>query len=81
MRIVATDKESEPKEGGLFQALKYMHLAFILPCSAIAGWILGGFVDSWLETTWVNRAGAVFGIGVGIFEVVRILVKIKREMQ
>ncbi|MBI2681626.1 MAG: AtpZ/AtpI family protein [Acidobacteriales bacterium] len=70
---------SEP--GGLVQSLKYMHLAFVLPTSAVAGWFLGGLIDGWLKTTWIAKAGVILGVVAGVVEVSRMILRIRREMQ
>jgi hypothetical protein len=67
--------------GALVRSLKYMHLAFVLPTSVIAGWFLGGLLDQWLATTWLAKAGIALGVVAGIVEVSRVLMRIRREMQ
>jgi F0F1-type ATP synthase assembly protein I len=73
--------EKQPGAGGLARALKYMHLAFVIPFSLAVGIILGSFMDRWLGTTWVYKAGALLGMVAGITEMTRILIRINRENQ
>jgi F0F1-type ATP synthase assembly protein I len=84
--LVATMPEEQKPENtnasaGLGRALKYMHLAFVLPASVVAGVILGGFADRWFGTSWMYIAGACLGLVAGIVEMTRMLLQVRRENQ
>jgi hypothetical protein len=66
---------------GLYRALKYMHLAFVLPFSVVAGMILGSFANRWIGLTWLDKAGALLGLVAGIVEMYRMLKQLQRESQ
>jgi F0F1-type ATP synthase assembly protein I len=76
----AEDPRPDANGGALARSLKYMHLAFVLPTSVIAGWFLGGLLDGRLGTTWMAKAGIALGVVAGIVEVTRVLLRIRREM-
>lgn len=54
----------------------YSSLGFILPAGAVAGYVLGWFLDGWLHTSPVLGIVMGFlGAAGGIFEVLRILTR------
>ena len=61
------------------QVARYSHLAFALPAGTVVGWFLGAALDSWLGTTWINRAGLFLGIIAGFTELVRGALRLKDE--
>jgi hypothetical protein len=71
--------KSNGGDNGLARALRYMHLAFVLPFSVVAGLILGGFANQWFGMTSLDRVGAILGLVAGIVEMTRMLLRIRRE--
>lgn len=67
------------KENPWATMAKYSHLAFALPASTIAGWLIGAGLDRWLGTTWINVAGLVVGVVAGFVEVGRIVWRQSKE--
>jgi F0F1-type ATP synthase assembly protein I len=64
----------------LVQSLRYAQIGFVLPCSVIAGWLLGALVDKWLGSHWIYLLGLGFGIFVGFFDIIRTIRKMGREV-
>ncbi|MCI0356320.1 MAG: AtpZ/AtpI family protein [Acidobacteria bacterium] len=74
------DPSSKPgNKSNWAQVARYSHLAFVLPAATVVGWLLGAAMDSWLGTTWINRAGLVLGIVAGFLELVRGALRLKDE--
>ena len=58
----------------------YTSLGFIVPGSALAGYLLGGLGDRRLGTTpALGLAGGLVGAAAGIFEVVRLLLRAEKR--
>jgi F0F1-type ATP synthase assembly protein I len=74
------DEPQPPKQENPWVTMaKYSHLAFALPASTFAGWLIGAALDRWLGTTSLHIAGIVIGMVAGFVEVGRIIVKQARE--
>jgi F0F1-type ATP synthase assembly protein I len=54
---------------------RYSQLAFMLPASTVAGWLIGSALDKWLHTTWISVVGLLLGIAGGLIELIRILLR------
>jgi F0F1-type ATP synthase assembly protein I len=54
---------------------RYSQLAFMLPASTVAGWLIGSALDKWLHTTWISVVGLLLGIAGGMIELIRILLR------
>ena len=67
------DRESpeEQKRSFWLQFGRYSQLAFVLPASTVAGWLLGSALDRWLHTSWINVVGLLVGIAAGLVELIR----------
>ena len=44
---------------------EYTTLAFLLPVSALIGYVLGYLLDKEFQTTWIYIPGLIVGIAVG----------------
>ena len=60
---------------------EYTSLAFLLPASALIGYVLGYLLDKEFGTTWVNIAGLILGIVAGMVQLVRQLMRDTRDDQ
>ena len=56
----------------LVQAEKMMQIALVLPCAALVGWLLGGWLGMHLHMPWLGLVGIVFGGVSGLVYVVRL---------
>ena len=65
------DHTSDKKKSPWAQFARYSQLAFMLPASTVAGWLLGSALDRWLHTTWIYLAGLLLGIAAGFAELIR----------
>jgi len=74
------DGEAQSTKSELVQGLRYAQIGFVLPCSVIAGWFLGGLVDRWLGTHWISLFGLGFGIIAGFFDIIRTMRKMGKEV-
>lgn len=55
----------------------YSQLAFILPSSIFAGWLIGGLLDRWLGTTYLYMVFLLLGIAGGLIQVIRFALRDK----
>jgi F0F1-type ATP synthase assembly protein I len=55
----------------------YSQLAFILPSTIFAGWIIGGLLDRWLGTTYLSMVFLLLGIAGGLIQVIRFALRDK----
>ncbi|HEX4167781.1 MAG TPA: AtpZ/AtpI family protein [Bryobacteraceae bacterium] len=62
----------------LIVAGKYLSLAFTLPASAFAGFLLGKFAAHWLHYSFLPAAGIFLGIISGLVQIFR---ELAREMK
>jgi len=58
----------------LADAERMMQVAFLLPCSAFVGWLIGAGLDKLLHQSWITLAGIIFGGISGIVYVVRLVI-------
>src|ERR1017187_5853523 len=54
---------------------EYTSLAFMLPVSALIGYVLGYLLDKEFETTWMYIAGLILGIVAGFVQLIRQLMR------
>ena len=55
-------------------------LAFVLGVLAIAGWLLGQYLDRLLGTApWLSLVGSLLGVAAGLFEVITIVRRAEGE--
>ncbi|MBV9760782.1 MAG: AtpZ/AtpI family protein [Acidobacteriaceae bacterium] len=54
---------------------KYLSLAFTLPASVAAGYVLGALGDRWLHHSWLRALGIALGMAAGLFQVFRELAR------
>ena len=50
---------------------EYTTLAFLLPVSALIGYVLGYLLDKEFQTTWMYIPGLIVGIAAGIVQLIR----------
>lgn len=66
------DSKNSPEKKTFFvQLARYSQLAFVLPASTVAGWLVGAALDKWLHTSWLYLVGLLLGIAAGFVELVR----------
>ena len=57
---------------------KYLSLAFTLPASVLAGYILGAIADHWLHIPVLRAVGILLGMVAGLIQIIR---EISRDEQ
>ena len=57
---------------------KYLSLAFTLPASVLAGYILGAIADHWLHIPVLRAIGILLGMVAGLIQIIR---EISRDEQ
>jgi ATP synthase protein I len=65
--------EKPPKKSPIVIAGEYSALAFILPSSIIAGWLLGAWLDKMFGTTYLYMIFLLLGIVGGFINIFRFL--------
>jgi ATP synthase protein I len=50
---------------------RFMGLAFLLPCCAVVGYIIGHYLDKAFGTTWLTLVFLLLGIAAGFVELFR----------
>lgn len=58
---------------------EYMSLAFLLPVSALVGWIVGGLLDKAFHTRWLHIPFLILGIVAGFVQLIRQLMRDTRD--
>ena len=74
-RPIPDSKQSGKARGAisaLVQAEKMMQIAFVLPCAAFIGWLIGLWLDRQFHQSWIQLVGIVFGGVSGLVYVVRL---------
>jgi F0F1-type ATP synthase assembly protein I len=54
---------------------EYTTLAFLLPVSALIGYVLGYLLDKEFDTKWMYIPGLILGIAAGFVQLVRQLMR------
>jgi F0F1-type ATP synthase assembly protein I len=67
----AANHDHKKKKSPWVQFGRYSQLAFMLPASTVAGWLLGSVLDRWLHTSWISIVGLLLGIAGGMIELIR----------
>jgi F0F1-type ATP synthase assembly protein I len=60
---------------------EYTSLAFLLPATALIGYVLGYLLDKEFETSWLQIAGVIVGIVAGFVQLIRQLMRDTRDDQ
>jgi ATP synthase protein I len=63
------DKPSKPNFW--VQAGRLTQIAFVLPAATVVGWLIGGALDRWLHTSWLQVVGLILGIVAGFVDLIR----------
>jgi len=71
---MASDRDKQERSFWLAVA-RYSQIAVTLPAAVVAGWLLGGYLDRRLHTTWLSFAGLLVGIVAGFIELIRTALK------
>jgi F0F1-type ATP synthase assembly protein I len=58
---------------------KYLSLAFTLPASVLAGYILGAVADHWLHIPVLRAVGILLGMVAGMIQIIRELSRDERR--
>ena len=59
----------------LVQAAKYMGLVFLLPSGAVAGYVIGGFLERYLHWSSLKAGGIVVGVMGGVIRLIQELLR------
>lgn len=60
-------------------ALRYTAIATMLPASTFAGYLIGGWLDQWLGTTYLKIVFLLLGIVSGFVQLIRELMRNSSE--
>jgi len=63
------------KDNPMLQVGRYLGLAFLLPSSALVGYIIGYLLDKALHTKFLTLTFLILGIASGMIELIRELTK------
>jgi len=63
------------KDNPMVQVGRYLGLAFLIPSSALVGYLIGYLLDKWLHTKFLTLTFLILGIASGMIELVRELTK------
>jgi F0F1-type ATP synthase assembly protein I len=74
-----TEENGPRGESWYVLAARYSHLAFVLPCAVFVGWLIGAGLDHWLHTRWIVIPGVIFGMVVGMMEIIRVATRGERK--
>jgi ATP synthase protein I len=66
-------KKPPPKKSGIVVVGEYSALAFILPSSIVAGWLIGAWLDKMFGTTYLYMVFLLLGIVGGFINIFRFL--------
>lgn len=58
---------------------KYLSLAFTLPASVLAGYILGTIADHWLHMPVLRAVGILLGMVAGLIQIIREISRDERR--
>ncbi len=62
-----------PKDDSMKQVGKYLGLAFLMPVSALVGYVMGYLLDKAFHTKFLTFTFLLFGIAAGFIELIREL--------
>ncbi len=57
----------------LVKAEKLTQIAFVLPISALVGWLIGAGLDRLLHQHWIYIAGLILGVIAGFIQLFRMI--------
>jgi len=61
-----------PKDENPFHQFgRFMGLAFLLPCCAVVGYVIGHYLDKAFGTSWLTLVFLLLGIAAGFIELFR----------
>ncbi len=63
------------KDNPMVQVGKYLGLAFLIPSSALVGYVMGYLLDKAFHTKFLTLTFLILGIAAGMIELVRELTK------
>lgn len=69
------DQNPNQKKNPWVQVGRYSQLALMLPAGIVVGWLLGSALDRWLHTSWISIVGLFLGIGAGMTELIRTVLR------
>lgn len=67
-------KDDTPASSMVFVA-RYLGLAFLIPMSAAAGWMLGAYLDRHLHTSYLSMTCLILGIVGSFIQLLRELLR------
>jgi F0F1-type ATP synthase assembly protein I len=69
------DRNPDQKKNPWVQVGRYSELALMLPAGTVVGWLVGSELDRWLHTSWISIVGLFLGIGAGMTELIRTVLR------
>ncbi len=66
---------TEKRDNALAMVGKYMALAFVIPSTTFAGYVIGYLLDKVFDTSYLNIVFLFIGIAAGFVELFRELLK------
>ena len=67
----------EKGDGFLASALRYTAIATALPAMTFGGYLIGGWLDQWMGTTYLKIVFLILGIVGGFLQLIRELTRHK----
>ena len=65
----------EKRDGFIASALRYTAIATALPAMTFAGYLIGGWLDQWLGTSYLKIVFLILGIASGFVQLIRELMR------
>jgi MFS family permease len=72
---------ADKPDSSLYLLGKYLGLMFLLPAAAVAGYLIGLFLEHYLHWAWLRPAGIVFGVIAGLVKLFEELVRDSNRAQ
>jgi MFS family permease len=66
---------AEKPDSTLYLLGKYLGLVFLLPSGAVAGYLIGVFLEHYLQWGWLRPAGIVIGVIAGLVKLFQELTR------
>jgi len=63
----------------LATALKYSHIGFIIPASAVGGWLVGAWLDKRYGTDHWGIICILVFVAVGFYDLIRTVMRMSKE--
>jgi F0F1-type ATP synthase assembly protein I len=67
------DQDPDKKKSPWVQFGRYSQIAFMLPAGTVAGYLIGAFLDKWLQKNWISIVGLLLGTAGGLIELIRMV--------